>query len=104
LTQRIQFLEAKGLTGPEIELALQQASINQTGVQPYQTVYPFSIAASRPWDWRDYFVESFIFLIGSSSNDLTLDHSHGHWGHYIRSSCIVQGMSYLVHQEWFVNI
>jgi peroxin-14 len=67
LAQRIQFLEAKGLTAPEIEDALKQAGSHQATQsyrQPYQTPYvpPYSsssyvgIAPSNQWDWRDYFV------------------------------------------------
>ena len=70
LAQRVQFLEAKGLTGPEIEEAMKQA--NQTsrsqptaqfqnqfqayGPAPYPGIHP-----SQQWDWRDYFVSRFIF-------------------------------------------
>lgn len=43
LTQRVQFLEAKGLTGAEIEEAMRLAPTNQSGprapVQPYNAGY-----------------------------------------------------------------
>jgi peroxin-14 len=64
MSQRIQFLEAKGLTGPEIDVAVKQASsLNQTAPQthlaPYMPVYsdpPYPVAPRHSWDWRDYFV------------------------------------------------
>jgi len=67
VTQRIQFLEAKGLTPPEIDIALKQAS----AAGPIQSVhanYPtpygpnqYAVApmpGAQHWDWRDYFVSS----------------------------------------------
>lgn len=63
----MQFLEAKGLSGPEIEEAMRQAAVNQntlqTPSQPYLPVYspvygpaPYGAQLVQPWDWRDYFV------------------------------------------------
>jgi len=64
LAQRVQFLEAKGLTGPEIEEAMRQA--NRSGPHPshiqqppYGPVYgplPYAPQPNPVWDWRDYFV------------------------------------------------
>ncbi|TRM66148.1 hypothetical protein BD626DRAFT_628109 [Schizophyllum amplum] len=56
--QRIQFLEAKGLTPAEIDIAMRQAN---TGAGPsYQAAYaPNAFGAYPPprqWDWRDYFI------------------------------------------------
>ncbi|EDR15619.1 uncharacterized protein LACBIDRAFT_300717 [Laccaria bicolor S238N-H82] len=62
LTQRIQFLEAKGLTPPEIELAMKQASVTTAG--PSQQVpYPYSrqqFPSQSRWDWRDYFITAVV--------------------------------------------
>ncbi|KAI0652231.1 peroxisomal membrane anchor protein conserved region-domain-containing protein [Trametes meyenii] len=74
LAQRVQFLEAKGLTGPEIEEALRQSALNQGGprasVQPYPPspygpVYgpmPYTPVQPPPqqWDWRDYFITAVV--------------------------------------------
>lgn len=67
MTQRIQFLEAKGLTPPEIDIALKQASA-ASATQSVQAHYPTSygpnqyavqpIPGAQRWDWRDYFVSS----------------------------------------------
>ncbi|KAF9270285.1 hypothetical protein L218DRAFT_992922 [Marasmius fiardii PR-910] len=61
LTQKIQFLEAKGLTPPEIDLAIRQASVNQTASTSYQAHpgfgYPYSV---QQWDWRDYFIGAVV--------------------------------------------
>jgi peroxin-14 len=46
LAQRIQFLEAKGLSGPEIDQAIRLAA---------SPVYQPALH-NRQWDWRDYFV------------------------------------------------
>ncbi|KAF8832410.1 hypothetical protein HHX47_DHR1001399 [Lentinula edodes] len=59
LAQRIQFLEAKGLTPPEIDLAVRQAS-NQSAAAaiPYNPGFPPAFGSPYPaqqWDWRDYF-------------------------------------------------
>ncbi|KAI0673497.1 peroxisomal membrane anchor protein conserved region-domain-containing protein [Trametes maxima] len=74
LAQRVQFLEAKGLTGPEIEEALRQSALSQGGprasVQPYSPspygpVYgpmPYTPVQPPPqhWDWRDYFITAVV--------------------------------------------
>ncbi|KAI0080111.1 hypothetical protein K474DRAFT_1658377 [Panus rudis PR-1116 ss-1] len=71
LAQRIQFLEAKGLTAPEIEEAIRQASRNQTAAStpppPYAQSYgpsygpvPYAPPYPQQWDWRDYFITSVI--------------------------------------------
>ncbi|CAL1695428.1 unnamed protein product [Somion occarium] len=66
LAQRIQFLEAKGLTPPEIEEAIRLAGSNQSahsipvqqyGPNPYAPVYG---PLPQPWDWRDYFITSIV--------------------------------------------
>jgi peroxin-14 len=65
LAQRVQFLEAKGLTRPEIEEAMRQAANAQIHPPPkYQSLHPVygpSPYSEIPpphqqWDWRDYFV------------------------------------------------
>ncbi|KAK7694844.1 hypothetical protein QCA50_002032 [Cerrena zonata] len=68
--QRIQFLEAKGLTGPEIEEAMRLAATNQSvqsipvqqyGPSPYAPMYgPQMAQLPQPWDWRDYFITSVV--------------------------------------------
>lgn len=63
LTQRIQFLEAKGLTPAEIDIAIKQASATSPspGYQPGYPVnygptpYPMIPPPAQGWDWRDYF-------------------------------------------------
>ncbi|KAH7880649.1 peroxisomal membrane anchor protein conserved region-domain-containing protein [Lentinula edodes] len=60
LAQRIQFLEAKGLTPPEIDLAVRQAT-NQSAAAaiPYNPGFPPAFGSPYPaqqWDWRDYFI------------------------------------------------
>ncbi len=70
LAQRVQFLEAKGLTGPEIEEAMRQA--NRPGPHPshiqqppYGPVYgplPYAPQPNPVWDWRDYFVRAINHL------------------------------------------
>jgi len=65
LAQRIQFLEAKGLTPQEIDIALKQAALNNPGPS-YQANYsagyapsiysPVGAPIAHRWDWRDYFV------------------------------------------------
>ncbi|KAG6902912.1 hypothetical protein C0995_010082 [Termitomyces sp. Mi166 len=64
LAQRIQFLEAKGLTPQEIDMALKQATSNNSG-SSYQQNYPpgyggYHLGAppAQRWDWRDYFVSA----------------------------------------------
>ncbi|KAF7970580.1 hypothetical protein HWV62_23577 [Athelia sp. TMB] len=69
LTQKVQFLEAKGLTAPEIEDALRLAGSNQTA-RPYQAPYQAPYGAnygassfatpSTQWDWRDYFIATVV--------------------------------------------
>jgi hypothetical protein len=64
LAQKIQFLEAKGLTPAEIEDALRQAPLsnaaraNASYPQPVYGPMPYQLAQPPPgqWDWRDYFV------------------------------------------------
>ena len=59
-SQRVQFLEAKGLTPQEIDLAFKQAA----AARPYQEQYGvtqgtqlYHLTPPPPrWDWRDYFV------------------------------------------------
>jgi peroxin-14 len=71
LTQRVQFLEAKGLTGPEIEEAMKQAANQTSHAQPqpalqYQSSYygppPYSgiPPPHQQWDWRDYFITAVV--------------------------------------------
>ncbi|KAI0313732.1 peroxisomal membrane anchor protein conserved region-domain-containing protein [Amylostereum chailletii] len=71
LTQRVQFLEAKGLTPPEIELAMRQAATadSSPSVSQYPSSYgpayappPYSMIAppASQWDWRDYFITAVI--------------------------------------------
>ncbi|KAG1870019.1 hypothetical protein F4604DRAFT_1583898 [Suillus subluteus] len=68
IAQRVQFLEAKGLSGPEIEEAMKQAA-NQTAAKPqnhFQSPYPtygpapYPSYPSQQWDWRDYFITAVI--------------------------------------------
>jgi peroxin-14 len=62
LAQRVQFLEAKGLTGPEIEEAMRQANssgphhLQQPSYGPVYGPLPYVPPSQLPWDWRDYFV------------------------------------------------
>ncbi|KAJ7103457.1 peroxisomal membrane anchor protein conserved region-domain-containing protein [Mycena belliarum] len=61
LTQRIQFLEAKGLTPAEIDLAVRQAAQGSN----YTTAYApnqYSLMPPPPyrWDWRDYFITAVV--------------------------------------------
>ncbi|KAF8203594.1 peroxisomal membrane anchor protein conserved region-domain-containing protein [Pholiota molesta] len=69
VSQRIQFLEAKGLTPAEIDLALKQAtfaSANQSVQAPYTASYapnqyPVShLPVNQRWDWRDYFITAVV--------------------------------------------
>ncbi|KAF5390175.1 hypothetical protein D9757_002862 [Collybiopsis confluens] len=63
LTQRIQFLEAKGLTPPEIDLAIQHATNQSAAASPYVGRYPPAFGnpyAARQWDWRDYFITAVV--------------------------------------------
>ncbi|KAJ3719849.1 peroxisomal membrane anchor protein conserved region-domain-containing protein [Lentinula raphanica] len=62
LAQRIQFLESKGLTPPEIDLAVRQAS-NQSAATPYHPGFPPAYGlpySSQQWDWRDYFITAVV--------------------------------------------
>jgi len=59
----LQFLEAKGLTPPEIDLALKQASAGAPPPPQYVTgpygANPYALGAQHTrWDWRDYFVST----------------------------------------------
>ena len=62
LAQRVQFLEAKGLTSAEIEDALKQAALSNkypASLVPAYGPFPYPVAATtigQQWDWRDYFV------------------------------------------------
>ena len=81
LAQRVQFLEAKGLTGPEIEEAMRQAANHSARSQPaaqpqnnFQSPYPAygpapypGIYPSQQWDWRDYFVGHLTLLLGGGA-------------------------------------
>ncbi|KAH9082078.1 hypothetical protein EDB83DRAFT_2336353 [Lactarius deliciosus] len=61
LAQRVQFLEAKGLTGPEIEEAMRLA--NSSCNPSYGPVYgplPYVSPHHSPWDWRDYFITAVV--------------------------------------------
>ncbi|EPQ60750.1 hypothetical protein GLOTRDRAFT_113297 [Gloeophyllum trabeum ATCC 11539] len=72
LAQRIQFLEAKGLTNAEIEDAMRRSVANSSAagsyMQRYQTQYPPYGPAPYPaypgpasqWDWRDYFITAVV--------------------------------------------
>ncbi|RPD82011.1 hypothetical protein L226DRAFT_475472 [Lentinus tigrinus ALCF2SS1-7] len=73
LAQRIQFLEAKGLTAPEIEEAMRQATANQTAPRPSMQAYPpgaygpaygpmpySPVQPPLQWDWRDYFITAVV--------------------------------------------
>ncbi|KAH8998971.1 peroxisomal membrane anchor protein conserved region-domain-containing protein [Lactarius hatsudake] len=70
LAQRVQFLEAKGLTGPEIEEAMRLANSSgphQPHINPQQPSYgpvygplPFVSPHHSPWDWRDYFITAVV--------------------------------------------
>ncbi|KAI0660437.1 peroxisomal membrane anchor protein conserved region-domain-containing protein [Cubamyces menziesii] len=74
LAQRVQFLEAKGLTGPEIEEAMRQAAMSSNVTRapaqpyapsPYGPVYgpmPYTPVQPPPqqWDWRDYFITAVV--------------------------------------------
>ncbi|KAJ7293654.1 hypothetical protein C8J57DRAFT_1429415 [Mycena rebaudengoi] len=63
LAQRIQFLEAKGLTPSEIDLAVRQAA--QGSASSYTPSYaqsPYPVLGPLPyrWDWRDYFITAVV--------------------------------------------
>ncbi|KAH9486872.1 Peroxisomal membrane protein PER10 [Psilocybe cubensis] len=61
VTQRIQFLEAKGLSPQEIDLAMKQAAFAGSSRVQYANQYspnPYAVAPlpRQRWDWRDYFL------------------------------------------------
>ena len=62
MTQRVQFLEAKGLTPAEIDIAMRQAAYSPPPSTQYAPQYgqnPYAVAPppqTNGWDWRDYFV------------------------------------------------
>ncbi|KAN0100684.1 hypothetical protein V8E55_000668 [Tylopilus felleus] len=56
LAQRIQFLQAKGLSGPEIDQAVRIAA-NQSA-QPLPVFQP--APHHYQWDWRDYFITAVL--------------------------------------------
>ncbi|TDL28725.1 hypothetical protein BD410DRAFT_760268 [Rickenella mellea] len=69
--QRVQFLEAKGLTPSEIEEAMRQATRLQTSNynSPYMSSLPPTYEPSmysartndaQAWDWRDYFIMAVV--------------------------------------------
>ncbi|KDQ63678.1 hypothetical protein JAAARDRAFT_148270 [Jaapia argillacea MUCL 33604] len=73
LAQRVQFLEAKGLSPPDIEEAMRQAAVNQNqttaprygpqygpvyGPSPYAQL--FAPPPAHQWDWRDYFITAVV--------------------------------------------
>ncbi|KAF9015230.1 hypothetical protein BDQ17DRAFT_1340702 [Cyathus striatus] len=66
LTQRIQFLEAKGLTPPEIDVVLKQSASHlpvPAQSQPYPPAYGpplYAPALQERWDWRDYFITAVV--------------------------------------------
>ncbi|KAH9950472.1 hypothetical protein B0H21DRAFT_868888 [Amylocystis lapponica] len=60
LAQRMQFLEAKGLSGPEIDEAMRHSTIPSAyppgyGPSPYVAQPP-----TGQWDWRDYFITAVV--------------------------------------------
>ncbi|TFK77030.1 hypothetical protein BDN72DRAFT_866834 [Pluteus cervinus] len=59
LPQRIQFLEAKGLSPQEIDFAFKQASAQPINSSAYAYPTAPGIIGSQnlSWDWRDYFVQ-----------------------------------------------
>ncbi|KAJ7786400.1 hypothetical protein B0H16DRAFT_1657710 [Mycena metata] len=61
LTQRIQFLEAKGLTPAEIDIAFRQAA-QGSSYPPAYAQAPYQLIQSPPyrWDWRDYFITAVV--------------------------------------------
>ncbi|KAJ7631008.1 hypothetical protein FB45DRAFT_990856 [Roridomyces roridus] len=61
LAQRIQFLEAKGLTPAEIDLAIRQASQGPSNATAYGPA-PYALLPPPPyrWDWRDYFITAVV--------------------------------------------
>ncbi|KAJ7706100.1 peroxisomal membrane anchor protein conserved region-domain-containing protein, partial [Mycena rosella] len=61
LAQRIQFLEAKGLTPAEIDLAVRQAAQGSSYAPAYvPNQYPLMPPPPYRWDWRDYFITAVV--------------------------------------------
>ncbi|KAH8835796.1 peroxisomal membrane anchor protein conserved region-domain-containing protein [Flagelloscypha sp. PMI_526] len=62
LAQKIQFLEAKGLTPPEIDSAFKQAQAQPgPSYAPYPGAYGFPGGPPQSgWDWRDYFITAVV--------------------------------------------
>ncbi|PPQ88658.1 hypothetical protein CVT25_010234 [Psilocybe cyanescens] len=65
VTQRIQFLEAKGLSPQEIDIAMKQAAFASPSRVPYANSYapnPYTVASvqRQRWDWRDYFITAVV--------------------------------------------
>ncbi|TFY70368.1 hypothetical protein EVG20_g2640 [Dentipellis fragilis] len=65
LAQRVQFLEAKGLSPAEIEHVLSRASAQNSSAQPLQvqpSYGPFLPSPPQPQrpDWRDYFITAVV--------------------------------------------
>ncbi|KAJ7169956.1 hypothetical protein C8R46DRAFT_1349891 [Mycena filopes] len=61
LTQRIQSLEAKGLTPAEIDIAVRQAA-QGSSYPPAYAQGPYQLIQPPPyrWDWRDYFITAVV--------------------------------------------
>lgn len=105
LAQRVQFLEAKGLTGPEIEEAMRQAAMSSNVTRapaqpyapsPYGPVYgpmPYTPVQPPPqqWDWRDYFVSDFKSQVICPSSFAPKDHCGCLGYHRIWCNLVVQG-------------
>ena len=97
LAQRIQFLEAKGLTPPEIDVAVKQASMNQIAGPSYQPPYvPVYGPSPHRWDWRDYFVQS-TYHHNETCADLLFikDYCCCLWDCHLRCSSVVQSIDTL---------
>ncbi|KAI0030648.1 peroxisomal membrane anchor protein conserved region-domain-containing protein [Vararia minispora EC-137] len=63
LAQRVQFLQAKGLTPAEIDAAIRQSAPNSSsGPQYAGPIYPAAYGSPQPspWDWRDYFITAVV--------------------------------------------
>ncbi|KAJ7783868.1 hypothetical protein DFH07DRAFT_908919 [Mycena maculata] len=61
LAQRIQFLEAKGLTPVEIDFAVRQAAQGSSYAPAYApSGYPLMAPPPYRWDWRDYFITAVV--------------------------------------------
>ncbi|KAJ7181737.1 hypothetical protein C8R43DRAFT_1055509 [Mycena crocata] len=63
LAQRIQFLEAKGLTPAEIDQAVRQAAQGSSPSYPSgyaQNQYTLMPPPPYRWDWRDYFITAVV--------------------------------------------